>query len=528
MCRTVLAAACKLLLLAASLSATAGQGIAADGDDEALRKASVSNTAKDWLALLNSWCGDEKELAKLEKYIADVGSDSFDDRAAASSTLTRLGPAAVPLLLAAMRTNDLETERRVHACLKRINQGWKPDVRGSVVDRVIDMNTDEAFEALLRYLPWSGHDEVVDDIVFHLYDRAKERPSLRVSLRRALTDPVSLRRGAAACIMARLGTEADRGVVRRLLPDRSPIVRLRAAQGLLAAKDSSGIPTLIELLLEPAVDISWQAEELLHWAATTNSPVATVGAATHRERRTCRNAWYRWWQQRHGMLDWRTIDADPRRPILLLMYNVPTFRQLNRQNGQRLSVGKSQIWLCGCDGRERWSMPACEVTAFQLLPGNCLFVNQECPARTPGSDTIAIKHADVVDLYGNLLSYPNSLAMELVPYAKPLGFDREITLGHGNELHLERYRLQERSPDNRVQSEIPMRQRAVGFSRCLPLVALAFDRPRPKNLDLLADLNRHRARLRSKDLFGCAWQLPIFRTHYRTTKPRYSRRNSLT
>ena len=64
--------------------------------------------------------------------------------------------------------------------------------------------------------------------------------------------------------------------VRKRLKDPDAQVRLRAAQGLLAVRDADSLPVLIALLDEPAVEISWSAEELLHWVAGEKAPSAKV------------------------------------------------------------------------------------------------------------------------------------------------------------------------------------------------------------------------------------------------------------
>ena len=56
------------------------------------------------------------------------------------------------------------------------------------------------------------------------------------------------------------------------------VVRLRAAQGLLAGKDTAGVPVLIDLLADAGVEVRWQAEELLRWLAVDAAPEAVVGA----------------------------------------------------------------------------------------------------------------------------------------------------------------------------------------------------------------------------------------------------------
>src|SRR5437588_614184 len=61
------------------------------------------------------------------------------------------------------------------------------------------------------------------------------------ALAAALDDREPARRAAAALVLGRYGTSEQRAAVRRLLTDREAKVRLRAAQGLLAARDGTAL-----------------------------------------------------------------------------------------------------------------------------------------------------------------------------------------------------------------------------------------------------------------------------------------------
>src|SRR5213075_2670972 len=80
------------------------------------------------------------------------------------------------------------------------------------------------------------------------------------------------RRQIAACLVGRHGTSEQREQVRKLLAEADPLLRLRAAQGLLAGRQKDALPTLIDLLVDTPRDVAWQAEELLCYAAGPDSP----------------------------------------------------------------------------------------------------------------------------------------------------------------------------------------------------------------------------------------------------------------
>ncbi len=69
-----------------------------------------------------------EEVAKeAEKAIADLGSNDFQTREAASATLVRLGARAYPMVLEASRSGDAEVKRRAEAVLEKIRKGLPAD-----------------------------------------------------------------------------------------------------------------------------------------------------------------------------------------------------------------------------------------------------------------------------------------------------------------------------------------------------------------------------------------------------------------
>jgi HEAT repeat protein len=206
--------------------------------------------------------------------------------------------------------------------------------------------------ALLPDVDWQFQDEI-----FHALPRVAGRDGKAdPAALAALDDKAPLRRAAAALAVALGGSDDDRARVRKLLADTDANVRLRAAQGLLAARDPESLPALIALLNEPAVEVSWSAEELLHWVAGGAAPAAKVGGAAPAARKKAADAWAEW-HQAAAKIDWDRLEQAPRRPGLYF-------------------IGEpGRLWLCGCDGKVRWTVPgnggAHDVV---LLPGNQLLI----------------------------------------------------------------------------------------------------------------------------------------------------------
>src|SRR5262249_51140867 len=83
--------------------------------------------------------------------------------------------------------------------------------------------------------------------------------------------------------------------------DADAKVRLRAAQGFVAARDKSGVPALLTLLIDGPVDLARQAEEVLALIAGEQSPKVALGE-DGAARRKCGEAWAAWWKTSGGRL----------------------------------------------------------------------------------------------------------------------------------------------------------------------------------------------------------------------------------
>src|SRR5262249_9011074 len=157
---------------------------------------------------------------------------------------------------------------------------------------------------------------------------------------------------------------------RKRLLDGDPWVRLRAAQGLLAAGEKAAIPVLIELLNEDTIDVGWQAEELLHWAARSDAPRDTIGAGSVMARAQCRGAWRKWWKRNATLLDL----TDSRKHSL-----IPSLRLVVDRLDQDDPANpcKGRVWLCGSDGTIRWQLSNLPSPGqVHLLPSHCLMVSE--------------------------------------------------------------------------------------------------------------------------------------------------------
>jgi HEAT repeat protein len=354
MMRLLAAPALALLLLAPPALAQAPPSPLAAFDETTLRQAGVGTDPESLLKLLRQRTrtdGDPKRTAEL---ITALGSDDFARREQATRDLIALGRPALDALRQARRSDpDPEVRMRAGLCADAVESALDPNVALAAVRRLAHLRAAGAAGPLLALLPdvdWQFQDEI-----YHALPRVAARDGKAdPAALAALDDKVPLRRAAAALAVALAGGAEDRDRVRKLLADPDANVRLRAAQGLLAARDVAGLGVLIDLLNEPDVAVSWSAEELLHWVAGDGAPAAKVGAASAAERKKAFDAWN---HQGVPKFDWDQLEQAPRRPGLFF-------------------IGEpGRVWLCGCDGKVRWMVPGnAGAHDIVLLPGNQLLI----------------------------------------------------------------------------------------------------------------------------------------------------------
>src|SRR5262249_49853010 len=149
-------------------------------------------------------------------------------------------------------------------CLDETNRGPGPSLPSAAARLLARRGPPEAISVLLAYLPFADDSTVQDDVFSALLLLAQDKDKSRLApLKSALKDDLSIKRAAAAYVLGRSADKEVRNAVKKLLADKEAIVRLRAAQGLLAAHEKDAVPVLIDLLAGQPTDIVWQVEDLL-------------------------------------------------------------------------------------------------------------------------------------------------------------------------------------------------------------------------------------------------------------------------
>jgi len=338
------------------------------GEEAIVRGQDVALDDKSLLTALRSHATRDRSARGIKALVEQLDDDAAAFRAAAEERLIALGRPALP----ALRDVEENDRRRfllwirAREVIAAIESRAETDINGLIALRVLRRRPAGYLPALMAYLPYASDDLVSEAISFGVDDAARRDVAVVGVLAQYMDDPMPARRAVAACVVASRGLARHRRAARRLLKDEDPTVRLRAAQGLLAAKDKDAIPALIDLLTCPAVMTAWQAEELLAWIAGGDAPATTVGTGEGNRPKKARAAWLAWWKKAEGQLEIGRALAGRPRPLLYLV--------LTRGRQDR----KVTASLRGSDGKVRWRLGGRAADSFvRVMAGDEVMVCEQ-------------------------------------------------------------------------------------------------------------------------------------------------------
>jgi HEAT repeat protein len=340
-------------------------------EEQILRLAKIGTDDVSLLKLLRKRSEGDADLRNLDRLVGQLGSDSFREREEASAKLKAMGPAALSALQQGMMNEDAELARRSKECIDEIWNNGEREIRRATVRMILRKRPRGMVDVLVRYLPYAGEKTLENDIYVGIDSATREENNVSESLVAALGDEIAERRALAACVVGARGGEKEKKKVQKLLLDVNPLVRLRAAQGLLAAGEKEAVPALITLLKEKSIEIAWQAEELLEWLAGDEIPVAERTSAELDERKALSSAWEKWWRAHSRTTKIpRQMERGDRYPAVMLMVD-----------GMDNPHDNTRIWVTGCSGRTRWALTGLRgVCSAQWLPNEHLLIG-ECSTK---------------------------------------------------------------------------------------------------------------------------------------------------
>jgi hypothetical protein len=247
---------------------------------------------------------------QIATWIDELDNRHFSVRQRASERLIEVGSVALPALQQALPGKSLELTRRAERCIDEIKRNKAEGLTGAAARLVRTRKPDGATRVLLSYLPFADDAAAEEELLGALATLAVPNGKPSAELVAALKDPAPASRAAAAVLVARFGTVEQQTAVCRLLADKEPKVRLRAAQGLLAVRDKRAVATLVSLVSGAPIDLAMQADDLLASLTDKKPHSVELADAAIVWRQRAEDAWSKWWKANEKKVDLAKVDVD--------------------------------------------------------------------------------------------------------------------------------------------------------------------------------------------------------------------------
>jgi hypothetical protein len=286
---------------------------------------------------------------KVQGLVRKLADSSFNVRQHAQEDLVRLGVPILPLLREVYRDPpDLEVRQRIRSCIEAIemeNEKAKGEYmpRLLAVGRVVALRkTPGAAEAILRYLPSQDEDGLREELQSALAAVAFTGGEAQPALLAGLSDKSGTRRIAAARALCTAPRPGNLEMVRRLLTDPEPAVRLAVALALADARDPTALVALASYVGQLPADLAGQAEDYLFQIAGETPPKDLPSGEENRPKRSA--AWAAW------------VEAARDKPALFALAASATLR------GYTLLVQPqaNTVVELGPAGKQRWALTGLE------------------------------------------------------------------------------------------------------------------------------------------------------------------------
>ena len=283
-----------------------GLVLAGPADESALAAARLPATDKAVRNFFHKRSQPPPARAAIEQLARALGSENASEADDAQGELVSIGAPVVPVLReVANRVDAVRASRRAKEVLQLI-EGPRADRLPVEAARLLAARkAPGTAEALLACLPFADNDAVFEEFVSALTavgfpdGKANRHPGC------GFEGPWGSRSRGALC---KAGGHSSWKIVRPLLTDADPAVRLQAALALADANDCQAIPVVIECLSEGPAPLGAKAEEYLARLAgewTVHGPRGSD--LVSRELR--REVWATWWQKTSGELLLREVQA---------------------------------------------------------------------------------------------------------------------------------------------------------------------------------------------------------------------------
>jgi len=334
-------------------------------DLKMLEQAGIADEAPALLKFFQQRTVSEPDRVKIGHIIQKLGDDSFDTREAAMDQIEQFGIAAIGLLRQAGREEDYEVVRRCELALARIEKVPSQALTSAAARRLAVHKADGTAEALLAYLPMADDDSVSEEVRNALAAVATVDKKPNKALLQALSDPLVIRRGAAAEALVRSGpAELLPQLIAQFRREKDADTRIRLAVALVTgAKQKDLVPDLIDLMSQVPLDLGWQAEDVMcRLAGEDKGPKVTLGN-DQASRTKARDAWAEWWKANEKGVDLAKLEERAK----MLGYTMILEMDVRGITGRVVELGP--------DNKERWKVENVQFPiAAQLLNGNRLLL----------------------------------------------------------------------------------------------------------------------------------------------------------
>jgi len=356
------------------------------GDEKLLRDNKIEPVESALLKYFADRTLSEERQQHFRNLIKAMGTNTYVVRERATKQLIKEGPSVLAFLKEAEFDANVELSRRARNCLDEIRGSSNnaiPIAAAHLLARPaskLDQSPSEAIRALLGYIPFADDDTVEEEILTCMTLLCLRESKIEPELLKALSDPSPTRRGAAAYVLGYVGTKDQVAKLPAMLEDAQPAVRLRAAQGLIAARDKIALPSLVNLLTTVPGPLLTRVEEVLHRVAEDKGPSEPIVAASSESREKAAKAWGNWLDANQAKID--LTNLNDRESYLGLI----TVAEYDNQVGQI----QGQVWEGSLGSTtKRWNFSNGVMGAMdaQTLPNGRILVAENNANRITERDT---------------------------------------------------------------------------------------------------------------------------------------------
>jgi HEAT repeat protein len=319
-------------------------------DDKILRDHKIASTDAAILEFFRKRTLSPEDQKRFRSLVRGLGDSAYVVRARAADKILKEGPPVLAFLKEAEFDTDLERQSQARRLLQEIRQANNtavPIAAGHLLARPAtkDAAPGKAIRALLAYIPFADDDAVEEEILTSMVLLSLREPKVESDLVEALDDPSPTRRAAAAFVLGHVGVKEQISRVQPLLDDLNPIVRLRAAQGMLAAHNKAALPSFVNLVQNAPATYLPRIEETLYRLAENKGPTDVISGAPPEARAKAAKAWAKWLDDNKNAID--LTNLNDRESYLGLVTIAEYDNQVGQINGQ--------VWEGPRGGQKRWT-----------------------------------------------------------------------------------------------------------------------------------------------------------------------------